>query len=150
MRIKWVLTLCAAAILLPAASDPPPALAPYFREGRFDPGDFGWMRGRFPDARPADVQTYATIEAWMRRCYEDGVARTREELAAMGIPQADLSTIGPRDLQCGALMMANSVQTGRVRQRGVISGVAPGRIVQAALGAGLRRHSSSLPWSKLS
>lgn len=111
MRIKRALALCAAAILLPAASDPPPALAPYFHQGRFDPRDFGWMRGRFPDAGPAEVQAYAAIEAWMSRCYEEGVARTREELASMGIKQADLSEIGPRDLQCGAVMMANSVQT---------------------------------------
>ena len=45
----------AFALLLTAQAPPPPpaALAPYVKDGRFDPGDYGWMRGSFADATPA-------------------------------------------------------------------------------------------------
>lgn len=103
-----LLALCTTILLLPAASDPLPALAPYFQNGKFDPGDFAWMRGRFPGASPAERQSYAAINAWVAACHAKGIARAREELAAMGVQQADLSTIPFRDLECGAVANAQS------------------------------------------
>jgi hypothetical protein len=100
------LILCAGALLLPAASDPPAALAPYCHAGTFDPGDFAWMRGRFPDATPTEVQTYASIDAWVTTCFAEGEERVRAELAAMGVAKADLSEVPPRDLKCAVVESA--------------------------------------------
>lgn len=106
MKIGHLLTLCAAALVLPAASDPPAALAPYFHGGTFDPGDFAWMRGRFPGATPTEVQTYASIDAWVTTCFAEGEARVRAELAAMGVAKADLSDVPPRELKCAVVASA--------------------------------------------
>lgn len=106
--IGRVLMLCGAVLLLPAATDPPPVLKPYFHGETFDPGDFAWMRGRFPGATPEQVKAYAEINAWVKACFDEGKASTRKELAAMGVQQADLSTVPPRDLRCEAVATAQS------------------------------------------
>lgn len=106
--IRRMLMLCAAVLLLPAATDPPPVLKPYLHGGTFDPGDFAWMRGRFPGATPEQVKAYADINAWVKACFDEGKASTRRELAAMGVQKADLSTVPPRDPQCEAVATAQS------------------------------------------
>ena len=100
--------LCGAAFLLSAASDPPPVLKPYFHGDTFEPGDFAWMRGRFPGASAEQVKAYAEINAWVKACFDEGKASTRKELAAMGVQQADLLTVPPRDLRCEAVATAQS------------------------------------------
>lgn len=44
------LLLAALALILTAETPPPATLAPYLAQGRFDPGDYGWLRGAFADA----------------------------------------------------------------------------------------------------
>jgi hypothetical protein len=106
--IGRLLMLCGAVLLLPAASDPPPVLKPYFHGETFEPGDFAWMRGRFPGATPEQVKAYSDINAWVKACFDESKASTRKELAAMGVPQADLSMVPPRDLRCEAVATAQS------------------------------------------
>ena len=52
--------LALSALFLVAADEPPPlpaALEAYVAEGRFKPGDFGWMRGRLADASEQDRES---------------------------------------------------------------------------------------------
>lgn len=66
----------AVLLLSPQAGpEPVPAvLAPYVRDGAFDPGDYAWMRGRFDDASPADKAAFAAIGGWLERCHARGLA----------------------------------------------------------------------------
>lgn len=95
------LALLASAALLMAASPPPPsALAPYIQGDRFDPGDYGWMRGLFDDASPADKATWQTIFQWTRACDDAGRVEKRAQLVAMGIPAPSLEHEWSGSLLC--------------------------------------------------
>jgi hypothetical protein len=89
-----------------AAAPPPPVLAPYIHDGRFDPGDYGWMRGRFDDASAADKANSEAIRAWTERCFAEGVARTRAELRAMGIADPKLEQSDFREPLCAEVASA--------------------------------------------
>ena len=96
--------LAAVALGQAAPSEPPPAvLAPYIRKGRFDPGDYGWMRGRFDDATPEQKAESAAIHAWLERCHVRGLAQSRTELAALGVREAKLDRVASRHLLCNAV-----------------------------------------------
>jgi hypothetical protein len=98
--------LFAAALLSIAATPPPPsALNPYIKDGRFDPGDYGWMRGRFVDASPADKAVMADIQRWLGACYASGQAETRGELQALGIVEPKLDRMDFRDGLCSQVAM---------------------------------------------
>lgn len=99
--------LVLVAWLLAAAAPPlPEALKPYVHDGRFDPGDYGWMRGRFEGATPAERAVHDSIQAWVGKCIEDGMAETRAELRAMGISEPKLEQIGLRDPLCSQVAFA--------------------------------------------
>ena len=51
------IALAFGALFLCAAEPPPPptALEPYIKDGRYDPGDYGWIKGRFQDATAAEA-----------------------------------------------------------------------------------------------
>lgn len=101
------LTLACAA-LLPAAAPPPPpaALAPYIRDGRFDPGDYGWARGGFADAAPAQQGTWTELRAWLDRCAVSERERSRRELAALGVTAVGLDASSPGGTVCGDVAFA--------------------------------------------
>jgi hypothetical protein len=86
--------------LLAAAAPPPPALAPYIHDSRFDPGDYGWMRGRFDDASPADKASSEAISAWIDGCVAEGAAKVRAELRAMGVADPKLDHPASGDPLC--------------------------------------------------
>lgn len=99
-------TATLAALLIgqvAAAEPPPPVLAPYIRKGRFDPGDYGWMRGRFDDATPEQKAASDAIHAWLDRCHARGLAQSRAELAALGVRDAKLAFVSSRDTLCNAV-----------------------------------------------
>lgn len=74
------------AVPLPEALvDIPAPLAPFIVDGRYEPGDFGWMRGRFDSASEAEKADYAQVNAWLGKCYEAGNAASEARLAALGI-----------------------------------------------------------------
>jgi hypothetical protein len=81
------------AFLLIAAAPPPAALAPYVRGEAFEAGDYGWLRGRFPEASASEKAATAAIQAWTEQCVQEGRERLRAELAAMGIADPQ---IGPQ------------------------------------------------------
>lgn len=49
-----VLSLILAFLLTAATPPVPDVLKPYIKGDRFDPGDYRWMKGRFPDATPEE------------------------------------------------------------------------------------------------
>jgi hypothetical protein len=94
--MRPIALLIASFWVVAAAPPPPPVIAPYIHDGRFDPGDYGWMRGRFDDASPADKANSAAIRAWIDDCAAAGAARVRAELRAMGVadPKLEQSALG--------------------------------------------------------
>ena len=90
------MALAIAAALLVAAVDapePPAVLAPYIDDGRFELGDFGWLRGRFDDAAPEDKADYKALQDWRTRCFAEGRERLRAALAERGYPEVDLARL---------------------------------------------------------
>lgn len=98
--LRRLLALAAAALTI--AATPPAALAPYINNGRFEPGDYGWMRGAFTDASPEQRAAWRAIEAWRRQCYSERQAEVHAELAAQGV-NAIASDLGIGEGACGAL-----------------------------------------------
>ena len=83
---------------------PPPVLLPYISKGRFDPGDYRWLRGQFANASEADRNASKAIEDWKNRCTATSLAEVRTELAALGArPGESLTTIPARDPVCSAV-----------------------------------------------
>ncbi|WP_404336473.1 DUF6624 domain-containing protein [Sphingomonas sp. MMS12-HWE2-04] len=88
-------------------AEPPPAiLTPYIHDGRFDPGDYAWMRGRFDDATPEQKAANKAVQEWLNRCLERGLAQTRRELAALGVPDAKIEDADARNPVCAAAASA--------------------------------------------
>ena len=107
--MRCIALILAAFFSVAAAVPPPPlALEPYIRDGRFDPGDYGWMRGRLPDASAADKAASAAIGRWLDSCHEAGLAETRAELREMGIADPKLERSAMRDPLCAQVAHAPS------------------------------------------
>lgn len=71
--------------LLTAAAPPPAALAPYIKTSRLDPGDYGWLRGRFADASPEQKAQWQAIWSWRNACRDEQFAQIRAALARRGV-----------------------------------------------------------------
>ena len=98
-RLCFLGCSCCARRVPPEPPPVPDLLKPYVKDGRFEPGDFAWMRGYFSDASPSDKAATDVAEAWVRQCLAEGVARTRAELAKMGVAEPKLdSTAGSAPL----------------------------------------------------
>jgi hypothetical protein len=80
------------ALALCGATDPPPPpeLAAYVEDGRFEPGDHGWARGAFAGATPEEVTAYRKATDWAAGCRKAARDEAVVELAAMGIDAPDL------------------------------------------------------------
>ena len=99
-RLLLAMPLLIAAAASPRG-DPPAVLAPYVRDGSFEPGDYRWLRGQFDGATPADKAADAAVLAWRNRCRAGDLAQTRAELAGMGVSAgAALDTIPYRTMLC--------------------------------------------------
>jgi len=106
------LALLLGGFLLCAASDPPPppALAPYIKDGRFDPGDFGWMKGRFTDATPEDRQAFISILQWHNACLEGSRTDLRQQLAEAGYSGVDVTRLPPPADKCSGFQQFGLVE----------------------------------------
>ncbi|MGE7206961.1 DUF6624 domain-containing protein [Sphingomonas sp. NPDC019816] len=105
-----ILTLILAAILTMAATPPvPDALKPYIKGDRFDPGDYGWMKGRFADASPKEKAQAAAIQAWVMACYASDLAEMRAELRALGITDPKMNNTIIRNPLCAQVASAPDV-----------------------------------------
>ena len=97
------LCLMLAAPLLMAANEsptPPAALEPYIEDGRFDPGDFDWLRGAFPDADPEASEIWSEISEWNRMCLTKAMTELRGKVAAAGYPNAPLIGVSDAPVLC--------------------------------------------------
>lgn len=102
---RTLLTSRLLALFIPAligAAPPPPAgIAPYIHDGRFEPGDYAWLRGGFDAANAAEIAAYKGMVDWRSRCRTSDMAETRSELAGLGVRVgATLDTIPYRSLVC--------------------------------------------------
>jgi hypothetical protein len=98
------LALLAAALLASAEVPPPPAtLTPYITGGTFRPGDYGWLRGAFDDATPAQKAEWHVLDAWLKQCRQESTAQTRAELIALGIADPKIRPAAYGDAPCGAV-----------------------------------------------
>jgi hypothetical protein len=58
-----------AAATPPAPTAPPPQIAAHVHDGHFDPGDYGWLRGAFPDATAEQAADWKAITAYADTCH---------------------------------------------------------------------------------
>lgn len=64
----------------------PPALEGVVVDGEFQPGDLGWLRGRFADATEADRARLAEVTAWLDRCGNGPLCVRVREVATIDLP----------------------------------------------------------------
>jgi hypothetical protein len=100
--VRCCLLVLGAAFACAATEPPPPpaALQPYIRNGRFDPGDYGWMKGRFDEATPAEKQTYENVQEWVRACRDEALAGSRAALREAGFADTRIANIITGPLLC--------------------------------------------------
>lgn len=104
LRAFAISLICACLLATPAlgqTAEPPSTLAPYVHDGAFAPGDYGWMRGRFDDAPPAEKSRYAEIRSWLQHCQSEQQALVSAQLVAMGIEHPQLLPGPYQDKLCG-------------------------------------------------
>ena len=119
MRALGILLL--AGLLAAAAPPPPPppptspplppVLTPYMHGDSFDPGDFGFLRGDFPEASPADKAATRAVKAWGLQCWQEGRERMRAEIAALGVPDAKLDLQATPGTTCATVTSAGLIDT---------------------------------------
>lgn len=71
----------------------PTALQPYMTDGAFNPSDYGWMRGRFPEASDKEKAAYRAIADWREGCSQAEKQRVRAQLAQMGHANVSLDNL---------------------------------------------------------
>lgn len=81
-----------------AYPEPPPAIAERIIDGRFEPGNFEYLRGYFPEASEAEKAEYAAIDDWVEQCGEEGELRLNAELAELGVALEGGNLIGAASL----------------------------------------------------
>jgi hypothetical protein len=94
-----------AVMAAPAAAGPPPpqVLAPYIHDGVFDPGDYAWLQGRFPEASAQSKAQTQALYTWLSQCRaQDQLTQTRA-LAAMGVEHPQLLPTAYQDDLCDAV-----------------------------------------------
>jgi hypothetical protein len=102
------MALTVAALLLCAATEPPPLpapLEPYVVDGELVAGDYRWAKGNFADATEQERADYRAINQWAAQCMESARAEARQRLAAMGYAEAQLKSIGAGPLLCRQVLL---------------------------------------------
>jgi len=103
--------LAAPPAVPPAAAIPAPVPEPVrsrIRGGRFDPGDFGFLKGRFPGASADEVRDWEAVDRYETACMAAAADTVRTALARAG---ASASGIRPQpfgDRLCGEVVHATS------------------------------------------
>ena len=100
--MRLILPILTALFGIATTTPPPAVLQPYIREGRFDPGDYRWMAGRFDDASPADKAASLDVKSWLDACHAADQAETRAELRKLGVSAPKLERVDFRDPLCAS------------------------------------------------
>lgn len=87
--------LCAAD-----APPPPPHLQAYLKDGRFEPGDYAWIKGRFDDASLEEKAAYDELMRWYVACSLAARAERAAPLVAERYPQAEVVRLAPAPGEC--------------------------------------------------
>ncbi len=93
-------TMAFAPLLMAAAPPPPTVLLPYIHDGRFEPGDFGWLRGAFADATEPQRLDWRTVSEWNMMCSNAAKSALVDELGKMGVKNALLEDVPAGDSVC--------------------------------------------------
>lgn len=102
-----MLSLIISAFLLTAATPPiPEVLKPYIKGDRFDPGDYKWMKGRFPDATPEEKAQSEQVKSWLNACFDSDQVERRAELLALNVADPKLDKMDFRDGLCSQIASA--------------------------------------------
>jgi hypothetical protein len=104
MAIALALGMPAIAKAAPA---PPLVLAPYIADGQFEPKDFAWLKGAFPEATIGERAAFEQINGWLKDCAAFDRKQIVSELTAMGVAADEADIWTPRDPVCGAVSMPN-------------------------------------------
>lgn len=86
--LGMLVLLCGAA-----PPEPPEALGSYIANGEFEPGDYRWMSGAFPDATKAQKQEYEAITAWVDECAATAKSETVAKLRELGVENPRLDKV---------------------------------------------------------
>lgn len=78
------LMVSAPAAAAPQSIDPPPALASYLHDGVVEPGDYRWLKGRFPGATAAEKEAFVAALELNDKCVAQSQSAMKDKLAAMG------------------------------------------------------------------
>jgi hypothetical protein len=100
MRVRLFLLALGAMFLGAAHPAPPPQLDSYVKDGHFYPGDYGWLRGLFKDAAPADRATWLAIIQWQNECSNGGMAELRQQLTQRGFSDPPLDGVSAMPPLC--------------------------------------------------
>lgn len=100
----WIAIALSSSAGAQAPPSPPPALAPYFADGEFNPTDFKWLRGAFPEASPSEREKYEQAERWAKECFSWDNAEVLRELSAMGVAADHVTLSAPKSATCGTFM----------------------------------------------
>ncbi|MFT8716488.1 MAG: hypothetical protein ABF761_07560 [Gluconobacter potus] len=84
----------------------PPALTSFIHDGNFDPSDYGFVRGAFPDATAQQVADWKAIEAYGKACMHDAALVQDAELKKLGIAASVPEHSGYQDHVCLQVNMA--------------------------------------------
>ena len=107
--------LTSAAIVTGAMAGPPlpVVLSGYVQLGRFDPGDYAWLRGAFPDATAAERAAYKPVTDWQVECFARRQAQVKRELAALGVRNAKVPPAPYGGGLCAAVSYYRAASRGR-------------------------------------
>lgn len=95
------------------SNQPPVILRPYIKNGSFNPGDFEWMKGAFPDSSLRDRKQFALVKTWSSKCLIASAAEERSLLLRFGWhTNLDGVTAGPAICsQVGLYSLISKVKT---------------------------------------
>lgn len=96
-------SLGAMPVCVMARTPPPEVLAPYIHDGVFEPGDYAWLQGRFPEAPAQSKAQSLVLYQWLSQCRSDEQARLTRELVAMGVEHPRLPPAPYQDELCDAV-----------------------------------------------
>ena len=109
--------LIVGALMGATAATPPPVALPSILstrifDGHFQPGDYAWVRGAFPEATSTQVADWRSVQAFVQSCRGLVPADRRLELTKLGInPPADYWK-GYADDVCAETAIAESTTRG--------------------------------------
>lgn len=80
--------------------EPPEIIAERIEGDRFEPGNFEYLRGYFPEASDPEKAQYAEIIDWLDQCGAEAEARRNAEMAELGVT-LEGSLVGGAANVCG-------------------------------------------------